>query len=50
VLAELGALVDAMKIRPVIGLELGLAEACRAHEIGEHGGVTGKIVLHVAAP
>jgi len=50
VLAELGALVDVMKIRPVIGLELGLAEARRAHELGERGGVTGKIVLHVAAP
>ena len=45
ILAEIAALAGARKIRPVIGLELGLMEARRAHEIGEAGGVTGKIVL-----
>lgn len=47
-LAELGAMVDAMTVRPVIGLELPLDAARRAHEIGEAGGVLGKIVLGVS--
>jgi NADPH:quinone reductase-like Zn-dependent oxidoreductase len=44
-LAQIGTLAEAGKIRPVIGLELPLAEARRAHEIGEAGGAAGKIVL-----
>lgn len=47
ILAELGAMVDAMKVRPVIGLEIPLDEARRAHAAGEAGGILGKIVLGV---
>ncbi len=50
ILTELAALVDAMKLRPVVGLELALRNARRAHEAGEAGRVRGKIVLHVGAP
>mgnify|MGYP003529095066 CR=1 FL=1 len=47
VLAEIGMLADAGKLRPVIGMVLPLADVRQAHEIGEAGGVTGKIVLNV---
>lgn len=50
ILAEIAALADAGKLRPVIGREIALADLRKAHELGQSGTVTGKIVLHVAAP
>lgn len=45
ILGEIGALAEAGKLRPIIGLELGLNEVRRAHEIGQAGGIAGKIIL-----
>ena len=48
VLEELATLVDAGIVRPVIGTELALADARKAHDAGTRG--PGKTVLHVSAP
>ncbi|MFF6772359.1 NADP-dependent oxidoreductase [Streptomyces sp. NPDC012637] len=47
-LRELAALVERGELRPVVETVLPLAEASKAHEIGERGRTTGKIVLTVA--
>ncbi|KOX15452.1 MULTISPECIES: NADP-dependent oxidoreductase [unclassified Streptomyces] len=47
-LRELTALVERGELRPVIDTVLPLAEAAKAHTIGEQGRTTGKIVLTVA--
>ncbi|WP_424211653.1 NADP-dependent oxidoreductase [Streptomyces sp. BI20] len=47
-LRELTALVDAGRLRPVVEEVLPLAQAPKAHEIGERGRVTGKLVLSVS--
>ncbi|MCX4528248.1 MULTISPECIES: NADP-dependent oxidoreductase [unclassified Streptomyces] len=47
-LLEIAALVEDGTLRPVIDTVLPLAEAAKAHEIGEQGRTTGKIVLTVA--
>lgn len=49
-LAEIGAMVDAFKIRPVIGQEFGLWDVRKAHALSESGRSRGKIVLHVGTP
>ncbi|MFE0702045.1 NADP-dependent oxidoreductase [Streptomyces sp. NPDC058872] len=46
-LREIAALVDRGALRPVVDAVLPLAEAAKAHEIGEQGRTTGKIVLTV---
>jgi NADPH:quinone reductase-like Zn-dependent oxidoreductase len=38
-------LVDSGKLRPVVAGAFPLAEAARAHEIGDGGHVAGKLVL-----
>ncbi|APE19630.1 MULTISPECIES: NADP-dependent oxidoreductase [Streptomyces] len=47
-LREIAALVEQGKLRPVVEVAVPLAEAAKAHEIGEQGRTTGKIVLTVA--
>ncbi|MEU7063130.1 NADP-dependent oxidoreductase [Streptomyces sp. NPDC053429] len=47
-LLEIAALADAGKLRVVIDTVLPLEQAAKAHEIGEQGRTTGKIVLTVA--
>ncbi|WP_329378987.1 NADP-dependent oxidoreductase [Streptomyces sp. NBC_01351] len=47
-LIEIAALVDQQKLRPVIDTVLPLEQAAKAHELGEQGRTTGKIVLTVA--
>uniref|UniRef100_A0AAU2JXI6 NADP-dependent oxidoreductase n=1 Tax=Streptomyces sp. NBC_00049 TaxID=2903617 RepID=A0AAU2JXI6_9ACTN len=47
-LKAIAALVAEGKLRPVIDTVLPLEEAAKAHEIGEQGRTTGKIVLTVA--
>ncbi|MEU2653831.1 NADP-dependent oxidoreductase [Streptomyces sp. NPDC007325] len=47
-LREITALVEQGRLRPVIDTVLPLAEAAKAHELGERGRTTGKIVLTVA--
>ncbi|MET9855746.1 NADP-dependent oxidoreductase [Streptomyces sp. NPDC006450] len=47
-LRAVAALVEEGKLRPVVDTVLPLAEAAKAHEIGEQGRTTGKIVLTVA--
>ncbi|MFJ8014274.1 NADP-dependent oxidoreductase [Streptomyces sp. NPDC096339] len=47
-LVQIAALVEEGRLRPVIETVLPLAEAGKAHEIGELGRTTGKIVLKVA--
>ncbi len=47
-LAQIGALVDEGKIKPVVSTTLRLAEARRAQELSETGHTRGKIVLRVA--
>lgn len=46
-LREIARLVEQDALRPVVETVLPLAEAARAHEIGERGRTTGKIVLTV---
>ncbi|MET9466896.1 NADP-dependent oxidoreductase [Streptomyces sp. NPDC006544] len=46
-LVEIASLVEEGKLRPVVETVLPLAEAARAHETGELGRTTGKIVLTV---
>ncbi len=50
ILAGLASMVDAMRLRPVIGQEMALADIRKAHELGQSGGTKGKIVLHVGVP
>lgn len=45
-LSSLIGLLEAGKIKPIIGARIPLAEASRAHELLESGKVSGKIVLH----
>ncbi|MGW2747328.1 NADP-dependent oxidoreductase [Streptomyces sp. NPDC001450] len=47
-LREIAALVERGALRPVVETVLPLGEAAKAHEIGEQGRTTGKIVLTVA--
>ncbi len=47
-LREIAALVERGALRPVVEAVLPLAEAAKAHELGEQGRTTGKIVLTVA--
>lgn len=47
-LREIAALVEQGKLRPVVDVVVPLAEAAKAHVIGERGRTTGKIVLTVA--
>ncbi|MFJ5829180.1 NADP-dependent oxidoreductase [Streptomyces sp. NPDC093089] len=46
-LREIAALVEQGRLRPVVDLVVPLAEASKAHAIGEQGRTTGKIVLSV---
>lgn len=46
-LGEIGALVDAGVVRPVVSEVLPLSDARRAHELSQTGHVRGKIVLRV---
>ena len=50
VLQQIAALVDAGKLRALIGAELSLAHAAQAHEMMEAGKVNGKVVMHVGQP
>ena len=50
VLAQLVARVDDGCLRIVVGQEFALADAVRAHRLGESGKARGKMILHVAAP
>ncbi len=50
VLAKIAELVDAGKLRVAVSHEFALADAARAHQLGESGQARGKIVLHVGAP
>ncbi|WP_329286070.1 NADP-dependent oxidoreductase [Streptomyces sp. NBC_00691] len=47
-LREIAALVEQGRLRPVVEVVVPLAEAAKAHAIGEQGRTTGKIVLTVA--
>ncbi|MFI9161077.1 NADP-dependent oxidoreductase [Kitasatospora aureofaciens] len=47
-LRELTALADRGALRPVVETVLPLGQAAKAHELGERGRTTGKIVLAVA--
>ncbi|MFD3947968.1 NADP-dependent oxidoreductase [Streptomyces sp. NPDC058579] len=46
-LREVAALVESGALRPVVDTVLPLSEAAKAHELGERGRTTGKIVLSV---
>ncbi|MFB0614700.1 NADP-dependent oxidoreductase [Streptomyces sp. AGS-58] len=46
-LREIAALVERGALRPVVDTVVPLAQAAKAHEIGEQGRTTGKIVLTV---
>ena len=48
VLRQIAALVDKGRLRPIIGAEVALADARKAHEPASH--VAGKTILHVATP
>ncbi|MGG8408120.1 NADP-dependent oxidoreductase [Streptomyces sp. 12297] len=46
-LREIAALVQRGELKPLVDTVIPLAEAARAHELGEQGRTTGKIVLSV---
>jgi NADPH:quinone reductase-like Zn-dependent oxidoreductase len=48
VLQQIAAPVDTGRLRPIIGMELALADARKAHEPANRS--AGKVVLHVGAP
>jgi NADPH:quinone reductase-like Zn-dependent oxidoreductase len=48
-LEQLGRLIDAGQVRPIVSEVLPLAQARRAHEMSQAGHVRGKIVLAVVA-
>ena len=50
VLAQLAQRVDDGRLRVLVGQELALADAGRAHRLGESSKARGKMILHVAAP
>ena len=50
VLAQLAALVDAGRLRVLVGQEFALADVPQAHRLGESGKARGKMILHVNAP
>ncbi len=50
VLAQLAMLVDAGRLRVLVGREFALADAPLAHRLGESGKARGKMVLHVNPP
>jgi len=50
ILRDIAALVDAGKIRPLIGGEYRLDHAAQAHQASETGRTTGKIVLYTGQP
>lgn len=50
ILDQLGGLVDAGQVRPIIGAEFALRDAAAAQRLSQSGRARGKIVLYVAAP
>lgn len=50
VLERLAAMVDAGRLRPVVGAEFALEEIEAAHALSESGRAVGKIVLYVGKP
>lgn len=50
ILDQLAALVDAGKVRPIIGAEFALRDVVKAHALSETGRSIGKIVLYVGQP
>ena len=50
VLERLGAMVDAGRLRPVVGAEFALEDIVAAHALSESGRAVGKIVLYVGKP
>lgn len=50
ILEELAELVDAGKLRPIIGAEFALQDIAKAHALSETGRTVGKIVLYVGLP
>ena len=50
VLGKIADLVDAGRLRVAVSHEFALADAARAHRLGESGQARGKIVLHVGLP
>jgi len=50
VLAEMAKLVDAGKLRPIVGSEFALQDIAKAHALSQTGHAVGKIVLYVAQP
>ncbi|MET3134072.1 NADPH:quinone reductase-like Zn-dependent oxidoreductase [Oxalobacteraceae bacterium GrIS 1.11] len=50
VLARLADLVDAGRLRIVLGKEFALADAAQAHKLGQGGQAQGKMILHVGLP
>ena len=50
ILTDLAQMVDAGKVRPLIGAEYGLNDTAKAQEASETGRATGKIVIYVGHP
>ena len=50
ILEQLAKLVDAGKVRPVVGAEFALKNLAQAHTLSETGRNVGKIVIHVGQP
>ncbi len=50
ILEQLAVLVDAGKVRPVVGAEFALKDIAKAHSLSETGRSVGKIVIYVGQP
>jgi NADPH:quinone reductase-like Zn-dependent oxidoreductase len=50
VLARIGERVDAGQVRVAVSHEFALADAARAHRLGESDAMHGKNVLHLGQP
>jgi NADPH:quinone reductase-like Zn-dependent oxidoreductase len=47
-LGQIAQLIEAGKIRPVVGTVFPLSEARQAHELSQTGHGSGRIILHIA--
>ena len=50
ILEQLAAMVDAGKVRPLIGAEFGLNDTAKAQDLSETGSAIGKVVICVGHP
>lgn len=50
ILEQLAKLVDAGKVRPIVGAEFALKDVAKAHALSETHRSVGKIILYIGQP